>query len=342
MKLKINQIERYPEQVIWSGCYNSVIRTVTASVLDDEKAFALGDTVELLDDEGKRLFLGTVTERQRADNDRMISVSAEDRGIYLKRNSGHYAFAGQTPKAVVQKLAADYGITLGAVADPSYKLTRNFYGVDLYNIIMTAYTLAADGKKFYYPYFDGDGKLCVAQLKEGNEDTLSHYVSASHKESMRNMVNRVSVYDSDNKKIATYDEAADLAKYGQFSQILKIGEDEDPKTGANKLLHGIDQSVKLKGAIGNTGYITGKGIIVPSPLEAVNGLFWITSDTHRWNASGYTVDLELSFEKIMNETVSGTDAEKKGGSKNGVGKSSGSAESDEIAAKIAAWKDRRS
>ena len=49
MKLKINQIERYPEQVVWSGCYNSVIRTVTASVLDDEKAFALGDTVELLE-----------------------------------------------------------------------------------------------------------------------------------------------------------------------------------------------------------------------------------------------------------------------------------------------------
>lgn len=342
MKLNINQIKRYPEQVVWSGCYNSVIRSVSTSVMDEGKAFALGDIVELFDDDGKRLFLGTVTERQRADNERTISVYAEDRGIYLKKNKGSYSFVKQTPKAVVQKIAADFGIELGTVANPSYQMTRNFYGVDLYNIIMTAYTLAADGKKFYYPYFDGDGKLCIAELKEGNEDTLHHYVSATHKESMQNMVNRVNVYDSDNKKIATYDEAADLAKYGQFSQILKIGEDEDPKTQAQKMLHGIDQSVKLKGAIGNTGYITGKGIIVPSPLEAVRGLFWITSDTHRWTASGYTVDLDLSFEKIMNETVSGTDAEKKGGSKNGVGKSSGSAESDEIAAKIAAWKDRRS
>lgn len=342
MKLKINQIERYPEQVVWSGCYNSVIRTGFASVMDDGKSFALGDPVELFDDNGKRLFFGSVTERQRADNERIISVSAEDRGIYLKRNRAYYAFAGQTPKAVVQKIAADFGIELGTAANPSYQLTRNFYGVDLYNIIMTAYTLAADGKKFYYPYFDGDGKLNIAELKEGKNDTLQHYTSATHEESMRNMVNRVTVYDSDHKQIATYDEAADLAKYGLFAQVLRASDDTDAESAAKKLLHGIDQSIKLKGAIGNTGYITGKGIIIPSPLEAVNGLFWITSDTHRWTASGYTVDLELSFEKIMNETVSGTDAEKRGGSKDGVGKSDGTDAENDIAAKIQAWQDRRS
>lgn len=347
MKLKIKGVERYCQSVEWEGCYNSIIRSVKAVVMSGDTVFACGDSAELFDDSGKRLLLGTVTERTRQDDEKTITLTAEDRGFYLKQNKASLSFVKKTPKAVVQKIASDYGIPLGKVANPSYQLTRNFYGINLYNIIATAYTLAADGKRFFYPHFDGDGKLCVTELAESGDKTLYWYQSAQYKESIKNMVNVVRVYDSDNKLVATYKDAEDLKKYGQLSDYLRKTDDMDVTKEAKKRLSGLEQSIRITKAMGNTGYVTGEPIVVKSPLKEAYGLFWITSDRHRWDASGYTVDLELSFERMMAEVTSGSEVEKKGGSSSGSvsksaqsGSKSGTAV-DGITQKVQDWNSRK-
>lgn len=352
MKLKIKDYYRHCESIEWGGCYNSVIRDVKAVVLpaSGEKSFACGDAVILYDDEGTKLFSGTITERSRADNEKPITVTAEDRGFYLKKNTASLSFSKKTPKEIVQKIAGAYSIPLGTVANPSYKVTRNFYGVNLYQIIATAYTLAADGKKFYYPHFDGSGKFCVTELKESTKKKLLHYQSATYKESIKNMVNVVNVYDSDNKLVATYKNADDLKKYGQLSEYLKSS-DDDVESAAKKKLSELEQTIRITKAIGNTAYVTGEPIVVQSPLKEAYGLFWITSDSHKWSNGGYTVDLELSFERMMNEVTAGSEvqAQKTGGSADGtvrestvVTGSTDTGSSDDVSSKVQAWTDRKS
>lgn len=342
MKLRIGGIERYCESVGWEGCYNSVIRTVRASVYDDGKAFASGDPAELYDGDGKRLFTGMVTTTERADDERLISVTAEDGGIRLKRNKTSVSFSKASPSAVVKKLSGEFGIPLGKVVSPKGSLTRNFYGADLYAIIMTAYTKAADGKKFFYPHFDGDGNFCVTELQEGGEPTLSHYQSARYSESIREMVNVVNVYDKDNRLVTSYKDAADLKKYGQFAEYFKKAEDTDAAQ-AKKLLRGLEQSVKVRRAMGDSSLVTGTGVIVPSPLTKASGLFWIISDRHTWDKNGYTVDLDLSFEKLMNEMNAGSDPvqEKRKGS-GSVSKSTQSGKrGSEMPQNLVEWNNRK-
>ena len=42
----------------------------------------------------------------------------------------------------------------------------------------------------------------------------------------------------------------------------------------------------------------------------MSGLYWIKSDKHIWSEDAYTMELELTFDKLMDETEIETEADK--------------------------------
>ena len=79
----------------------------------------------------KQLFLGRIWKRTKASGSHKIDVTAFDDGFYLKKVDAQYKFKKKTPKQIVKKLCGDYGIEMGTISDPNYRLTRNFLGVNL-------------------------------------------------------------------------------------------------------------------------------------------------------------------------------------------------------------------
>jgi hypothetical protein len=75
----------------------------------------------------------------------------------------------------------------------------------------------------------------------------------------------------------------------------------------------------------------------------VYGLFWIKSDTHNWTGDEYTVNLELSFERIMDEITAGstpttsTTTSSTTSTTTTASTASTTTDSSDVAAKIAAW-----
>ena len=305
------------KQLTWSGSTSQGARKLSFELISSPydqsvKAPDLspGNAVSLFQDE-MPVFSGLIVSRDRATGSSTITANCYDKGFYLLKNQGIYQFAAQTPAAITRRICADFGITVGELAESSIAITRNFIGVSLYKIIMTAYTLAAqqDGKA-YQIRFSGD-KLCVVEIKE-NDQTLVleggvNLQSASASDSIENTVTQVVVYNSDNQVVKTVQNDELIPLYGVIQNAIRQSDGEDAGAEAQKILEekGLSQTITVEN-LGNIACITGNTVVVKEPYTGLYGLFWITSDSHVWKDGQYYNKLSLSYKRLMDEQEAGS------------------------------------
>jgi len=324
-------------KISWSGDYQQCVRTLEFTMLSSATdsrvpvvACQMGNAVVFYVD-GELRFSGFVVRRQKGTGDSVITVTCYDRGIYLKKNKASYTFDGQTPEAITKKLCADFGIPVGALAITGVPVTRNFFGSGLYDIIQTAYTLAAEttGEK-YYQVFRGES-LCVAQKTVGT-DTLvieggANLMDASTTESIENLINQVVIYDTDNNYVTAVQDSAAIESFGLLQSYLKQSSDDDKLKQAQKLIddNGVSQKITIQN-LGNIRCVTGGMVIVREPYTGVYGLFYIDSDIHTWKNGQYYNKLTVNFKNIMDEKEAGSVIKSSSGASgsSGSGSSSGS------------------
>lgn len=319
--------------VRWSGDYQQCARTLEFSLVSSytDKLLPgarceLGDGVQFYQD-ARLLFDGFVVSRQRSTEGNTIDVTCFDRGWYLRRSTASYAFSGKTPETIARSICSDFGISVGELAATGQKITRNFFGVALYDIIITAYNLAAQesGKK-YYAGFEGT-RFCVREKKAGGETLIiegdANLMDASITESVENAVSRVVIYDENDNRIKTLEDGGRVELYGVLQEYVKQSKDDDGKAlkKAQKLLEdgGVEQKITV-GCLGNVANISGGTVVVHEPYTGVYGLFYIDSDTHEWKNGQYYNSLTLNFKNLMDEKEAGSLPNKDG--KKTAGKSS--------------------
>lgn len=262
--------------------------------------------------QGKRtLFDGYIFERQKDTGSSIINITCYDRGIYIKRNEATYKFTNMSPEAITKRVCADFGIEVGSLVQTGIKITRNFIGVSLYNIIQTVYTLASEktGKK-YMIRFSG-AKLNVIE-KTVNDETLviqggSNLMSASTTESITNMINQVAIYNSKDQLIATQKDTEAIKLYGLLQSYLRQSDGENATSKAKKIIedNGVTQKITIEN-LGNIANITGNTVVVKEPYTGVYGLFYIDSDVHTWKNGQYYNKLVVNFKNIMDEQEVGS------------------------------------
>ena len=311
------------KQVNWNGSYRQGARKLSFDLISSPydqsvKAPDLspGNAVSFFQD-STLLFSGLIVSREKATGSSTITASCYDKGFYLLKNQGVYQFLAQTPDSIARRVCSDFGISVGNLAASSAAVTRNFIGVTLYKIIMTAYTLAAqqDGKA-YQIRFSGD-KLDVVEIKE-NDKTLIleggvNLQSASATDSIENTVTQVAVYNSDNKVIKTIQNAELATLYGVIQNAVRQCDGEDAGAEAQKILddNGLSQTITVEN-LGNVACITGNTVVVKEPYTGIYGLFWITSDSHVWKDGQYYNKLSLSYNRVMDEQEAGSLPNKSG------------------------------
>lgn len=267
----------------------------------------LGNEVLILQD-GVEIFRGFIFNRDKTTESNTIEITCFDAGIYLKKNKASYNFKGKSPADIVNQVCADFGIQTGDIANPSASITRKFVSVDLYSIIMTAYTLADD--KTYQLIFE-KGKLNVWERGQVFcKDIASGYnlISVEATETLEEMINKVLVYDKDDKLINTTENKWNQQRYGTFTEHVKVDEKEDWKTTADKTLKGIESKITVEN-FGDISYITGKAVVVKEPFHGFDCLFYIDGDEHTFRDGIYRNKLTLNFENIMDEQESGSEEE---------------------------------
>lgn len=295
----------------WSGSYKDCARQLSFSVLPEALA-ELGGMARLYKD-ADILFSGHIVSRSRDSLGKTVDCSALDNGLYLKRNSTYMAVRKQTPEAVTAQLCGEFGVPCGDLAATGVPLSRNFLGVSLYQIIQTMYSLAAEQTGKQYQIRFRSNHLTVVEKALGPESIRlvpgSNLLSCRSAESIERMVNRVAVYDGDKfKKVAQYDSPENyVALYGLMQKAIRASEKENPETAARDILeqNGISTTITAQ-CLGNVKLITGNAVAVHEPVTGVDGLFWITADSHTVRRGVYQTKVTLDFRNLMDGQTAGS------------------------------------
>ncbi len=305
------------QSITWGGDIRQCARTLDMPLLSDpmdesvpELPCPMGSGVSLSVG-GKDLFSGYVFSRQRDTGQHTIDLGCVDRGLYLKRNEGHYKFNGQTAEEIARIVCSDFGISVGVLAQTGVRLRRNFPGTSLYQIIQTAYTLAAEATGERYAIRFRGEKLEVLAKKQ-DERTLvlepgSNLLSTTVSESVEDMVNQVAIYNENGVLVSTEKDNEAIRLYGLMQAYLKREKGRDVTAEAKSILddNGVEQKITVT-LLGNSGLLAGGSVVMREPVTGLYGLFWIDSDTHTWKNGIYQTKLVLSFRNMMDEQTAGS------------------------------------
>lgn len=303
-------IDRKVQELTWSGSWQDCARRLACPVLGDALC-ELGGRVKLLRS-GETMFSGTVFARGQGSLEQTVSLTAYDRGIYLKRNETYLKARAQTPEGLAAQLCREFGIPCGSLARTGVRIDRNFLGVSLYRIIQTMYTLAAEqtGKQ-YQVRFRGD-ELEVVEKALGAESLRlipgSNLLSCDSKESMEGLVTSVAVYNEEGRQVAAYDAPDGLrGLYGLMQQAIKASDKANPAGTARQLLadNGVRTTITAR-CLGSGKLITGNTVVVHEPVTGVDGLFWILSDSHTVRQGIYQTTVTLDFRNLMDRQEAGS------------------------------------
>ena len=291
MKLYIGQQMVLPalESVRLGKTRSETAATLTATVLTApadtyflKLSMAVGDVVRLLDDGGQEVFLGSVQELDRTPE--AVTLTACDRGIYLTRNELYGVYSG-TGKTIAAKIAGELGIPLGTVEDDGLRRTIvTGAGMSAFSILRKA---VGEGREIAVK----DGALTVTKRDPVVYPLpVQDMLEVTSRASIRTMVNRAVVVGRNGNRLASAENAGEIAAYGRFQQAL--GKDGDPAEQAKAALQGRVLSARVT-LLGNLAYRCGGTVKADRPQWGLEGLYTVTAHEHRWERGLFTTSLSL-------------------------------------------------
>ena len=301
-----------------SGDYRQCCRTLTLEIAVTPTPgivpyvyFPLGGCVQLYAGDALR-FYGHVVSKTKATDSTTMTVTCFDRGFYLKNNYATYNFNGQTPEAITRRVCADFGIGVGPIQTTGVTVRRKFRATALYTILDTVWTLAGEqtGKR-YMQRFVGPALGVFERRQTATQKTIEagvNLMTAAYTESIEKMVNRVSIYDSNDKLVSSVSDDAAVKLYGLLRKIVQQGKDEDKGKEARRLLedNGVERRVTVT-CLGDDALITGETVQLVEPYTGQIGVFWIDTDEHSWHDGIYTNKLTLNYRNMMREGSAGSE-----------------------------------
>lgn len=295
-------------RLTWSGTHNQVSRVVSFEIpwnpYDkdfDNPNIKLGDLIYLYD--GKtQLFVGTVTKRDKTAEIGSASYEATDFMKHLLRSTASYNFKNTTAEKIAQTLCKTLGIGTKSLSKTGVKIPKLiFEEKTIYEMILTAYRKAkASTKKLYMPIMNGN-KLSVIEKGLDSGVTLTQGVSitsATYSDTTDNMVDRVVIYNEDKKKVGTVQNKANTEKYGVFQSVYTKEEGKDAKKEAQALLVGITQEASIE-ALGDIRAVSGKSLKIKDSATGLEGMFYITSDSHTFENGVHMMSLGIEWKNEM-------------------------------------------
>ena len=295
----------------WGGAALSAGRSLSIDYVNaplDTTVFLpvieLGDVLALTDDRGTEIFYGQIFAVERSSATGTLTFTAYDIMRHLVESTGQYKFANTTPEAIAQQVCADMQIPVQYLFPTGINIASMLCDqMTIYDIIMAGYTKASKvtGVKYFamiykrgLAVYDNRWAVQGFTLSDG-----TNIYDSDMTESMMAVKNRVKIYDDKGAQIGEVNDPDSAKVYGIFQEIYKQEDGVDPQTAAQKLLKvKPDQMIKIA-AIGDINCLSNYNVAIKDAATGLSGKYWIKSDRHVWENGEHTMELELSFEALM-------------------------------------------
>lgn len=344
---KNDDITEIVENLTWSGDYKQAARKVGMNIVVSPHDkylprvnIAMGDMVQVFL-YGKEAFRGYVFFKEKSIDGSQMNVTVYDGLIYMLKSKATYNVKGETPGALTKRICKEFGIETGNIIEGS-PITRIFEGVELYNIIMTAYTMEYEKTgKPYMPVMK-EGKLHIVEkgivTAQYTLDAGVNLINATYSQSMEDSINRVQIYSEEGAHIGTVNLPASEGVVGILQDVYKAEKGADATAKAKAMLKGLEDSASVE-ALGDVECVAGNAVVVRESYTGLGGLFWIDTDEHRFENGQHFMSLGLAYKNLMDEQSAGSDPEeeKASESSNGGGSFNGTASAN-VNATVLKWK----
>lgn len=298
------------ESVNWSGSDQQSSRELTFTLpcnpydkTLDQSDIKLGDVISLYNG-SDRLFLGTVTNREKTAEIGSATFTAKDFMHHLLRSNGSYKFKNMTPEKIAKKVCSDVNIPVGDLAKSGASIPKMFFdSACLYDIIIKAYRSAkAITGKNYMPTMTGK-KVNVVVKGESSGVKLTqgaNVTGATYSDTTDNIVNTIKIQDDSLSNLGTVKNDKSIEKYGVYQDMYTKEDGVNAKTKAKEMLVGVTKEASIE-ALGDVRAIAGRSIEINDKATSLVGTFYIASDTHTFENGTHMMSLELSYQNIMED-----------------------------------------
>lgn len=294
--------------VVWETTRRGTPSSLKFTVVKDEMLnFHEGNPVSFRFN-GSDVFYGYVFSKSRSDS-LLIDVTCYDQLRYLK-NKDTVSYENKTYTELLKMLAADYGLTVGTVADTKYKIPQRIEEGTLFDTLGNAsdLTLINTGKVFNL--YDDFGKLTLKPYEEMllpiyiDEDTAQDYTYTSSIDS--DVYNRIKLaYDNGEtgeREVHVMNDTASQGRWGVLQYYAKLDSalsTADLQTKAQALLkyfNVIQRELTMRQVFGDIRARAGASVAVGMGLGDINisNYMCIEKAKHTFSHGLYTMDLYLS------------------------------------------------
>lgn len=310
--------------VSWSGSIYSAARSVAFDLLNDPydpeleiPNICTGDYISLSDDEENELFFGQIFGIERSTAIGTITYTAYDFMKNLLESTGRYNFKNVTPEAVAAQVLADIAVPYNHLEPTGINVKSMICdSISYYDIIMGAYTQAyrMTGNRYLPMIWQREFGVWPAVYTVSNftlsDDSNASAVSLS--ESMDGIKNVIKIYDDKGRQIGEVADEPSTYVFGIFADVYEAEKGVDPATAAKNMLKVTPTQNITMTAIGDKNCLSGYSVTVKDAATGLAGKYWIKTDKHTWQGETYMMDLELSFEQMMDEKDIETEKEGSG------------------------------
>lgn len=292
------------EGITWETARKGEPGKLTFTVKKDETlSFPEGAHVRFLYGDTK-VFYGFVFTKQR-DKEQHITVTAYDQLRYFK-NKTSYIFTGIRADQVLTRLADDFLLHVGSVANTRYVIPKfNKDNMSLFDIVLDAIdeTLMATGQLYFI--YDDFGKLMLKNVKDTklnlciNSSTAENFDYSSSIDN--NTYNRIVLVDSEEKaerNAVKVQDDSKIQQWGVLQYFETMNNGGSTKANAEALLelyNKVHRNLTANGIKGDIRCRAGSGVYLDLYLGDLPGKqhMLVEKAVHTFKHDEHTMDLTL-------------------------------------------------
>lgn len=294
--------------VIWETQRSGTPASLKFTVVKDETLdFHEGNPVSFRFG-GQNVFYGYVFSKSRSDS-LLIDVTCYDQTRYFK-NKDTISYENKTYSELVKILAADYGLTVGTLADTKYKIPQRIEEGTIFDIFGNASDLTVINTGRVYNLFDDFGKLTLKAYADMllpiyiDEDTAQDYSYTSSIDS--DVYNRIKLAydngDTGEREVHVLNDTTSQAKWGVLQYYAKLDSalsTADLQSKAKAMLqyyNVIRRELTMKKVFGDVRARAGASVAVGMGLGDIDikNYMCIEKAKHTFSHGLHTMDLYLS------------------------------------------------
>lgn len=294
--------------VVWETQRSGTPASLKFTVVKDETLdFHEGNPVSFRFG-GQNVFYGYVFTKSRSDS-LLIDVTCYDQTRYFK-NKDTISYENKTYSELVKLLAADYGLTVGTLADTKYKIPQRIEEGTIFDIFGNASDLTVINTGKVYNLFDDFGKLTLKAYADMllpiyiDEDTTQDYSYTSSIDS--DVYNRIKLAydngDTGEREVHVLNDTTSQAKWGVLQYYAKLDSalsTADLQSKAKAMLqyyNVIRRELTMKKVFGDVRARAGASVAVGMGLGDIDikNYMCIEKAKHTFSHGLHTMDLYLS------------------------------------------------